>query len=217
MRERLSPKMTAELCIITLCTEAAGDTVQGIGMRLSRLEEALKNGVPLPGATQQIEGTLPDPVQQSGRQLTSEAPEIPAGTEPEKPLPAENAPQEPDAPDAPPPGRETSPLPAKEKENGVSLWQTVSQTVLPRLPRDVVAMVPSVASGFLDGDMLQLEVEPGFYYGRFNRPDVLDAFAAAASEAAGRKISCQIRERRPIQKEPRSLDELRQFPEVRFK
>ena len=77
-------------------------------------------------------------------------------------------------------------------------------------------MLPSVADGRLDGDRLQLEVEPGFYYSGFNRPDVLDAFSEAASEVAGRRVTTLIRERRPIHKEPRSLEELRKFPEVRF-
>ena len=69
----------------------------------------------------------------------------------------------------------------------------------------------------IDGPQLRIEVVPGFIYGRFNRPDVLEKFSAAATALAGhdvRAILSTLEDKAADSK--RSLDDLKAFKEVRF-
>ena len=68
----------------------------------------------------------------------------------------------------------------------------------------------------IEGDVLHLEVIPGFVYGRFNKQEVLQKFAAAAGELAGREIRVMLSELKPDERPRRDIDELRAFKEVKF-
>ena len=74
----------------------------------------------------------------------------------------------------------------------------------------------SVVRGETDGALLRLCVQPGFKFGRFNRPEVLDAFAREASALAGREVRVKIEPMQETARTQRSLDELRGFKEVHF-
>ena len=97
-----------------------------------------------------------------------------------------------------------------------ALWQRICEMVKPHLGMDTRMILDSVARGRPEGERFLLEVKPGFYYGRFNRPDVLEAFSDAASAVTGNKLTAILREWKEEPREPKSLDELRKFPEGRF-
>ena len=120
----------------------------------------------------------------------------------EEPWPEESLPE---------PAAEEPSQPAPSDED---LWASVCERAKGRLPRDIEAILGTV-NGVREGDILYVEADPGFYYNRFNRGDVLEALGSAASELLSKPIAAKVREKRP-QGKTRSLDELRQYPEVRF-
>jgi hypothetical protein len=94
------------------------------------------------------------------------------------------------------------------------LWSAVREKAKGLIPRDIEAIL-GTADGVMEGEILFIEAEPGFYFNRFNRADVLEELGRAASELLAKPVTAKVREKRP--KGPtRSLDELRRFPEVRF-
>ena len=70
--------------------------------------------------------------------------------------------------------------------------------------------------GRIEGDLLKLEANPIFVYGRVNKPEVLQLFAQAAGELAGREIRVMLSELKPNERPQRDIDELRAYPEVKF-
>ncbi|MBQ3372208.1 MAG: DNA polymerase III subunit gamma/tau [Oscillospiraceae bacterium] len=211
MKDRLDPKMTAELCLISLCDEIAGNTVEGLRLKVASLEEALKNGVVVTAAAPAVEKS-PVVKEQAEEQ---KAPEAEAS--PEKP----EVPAEPPVSDLPAeaPSVQEKPEPAAAEPSQPApfagyLWAAVCERAKGLLPRDIEAILATV-DGVREGDILFVETDPGFYFNRFNRPDVLEALANAASELLSSPVAVKVREKRPLGK-TRSLDELRQYPEVRF-
>jgi hypothetical protein len=96
-------------------------------------------------------------------------------------------------------------------------WKALCERMAPRLPNDLrYSMDDSVIRGTLTGNILQLQVQPGFKYGRFNRQEILESFAEEASALVGREIRVQIGELREEERPQRSLDELKAFKEVHF-
>ena len=68
----------------------------------------------------------------------------------------------------------------------------------------------------VDGDVLRVEVVPGFVYGRVNKPDIIQRFSDAARSISGREMRVLLTELKPKPRQQRSLEELKQFKEVKF-
>ena len=232
MRDALDPKMSAELCIISLCDEIAGDTLEGLRLKVASLEEALHNGSfsPTPASASA-------PASAESEHQTPAKPETVALQE----LPDAGMPAEHEAPAAAEPEPDASPEPSVHEERakpyepevssqpddrinpepgspdpaGKDFWPDISQQAKSVLPRDMAALLP-MAAGHVEGSTLVVEVEPGFYFTRFNRPEIMDSLSQVASEILGFSVNAKVREKKKEVKEPRSLDELRQYKEVRF-
>ena len=217
MKDRLDPKMTAELCLISLCDEIAGNTLEGLRLKVASLEDALKNGIAVTAAVSgQVAGKAPEPGVLSEKPEPSNAEAVPDNSVIPEALPvseeASPAGEEPKPEDSlPEPALAEPSQPAPSDEN---LWASVCDRAKGRLPRDIEAILGTV-NGVREGDILYVEADPGFYFNRFNRGDVLEALGSAASELLSKPIAAKVREKRP-QGKTRSLDELRQYPEVRF-
>ena len=78
------------------------------------------------------------------------------------------------------------------------------------------AMTLSTRVCIMENGVLQVRVVPGFYYGRFNRQDVMAKFSAAASRLCGREVRAMLSELEDKPQGQRSLEELKAFKEVRF-
>ena len=225
MKDRLDPKMTAELCLISLCDEVAGNTLEGLRLKVASLEEALKNGVVVPSAVPEPAGEEAlSPVNRQEKPEETKMPENPAdsGILPKSEAPAEpvvsftEEKEEPvdviAASEEPVPKAAAEPAQAAAFEG--DLWSAVREKAKGLIPRDIEAIL-GTADGVMEGEILFIEAEPGFYFNRFNRADVLEELGRAASELLAKPVTAKVREKRP--KGPtRSLDELRRFPEVRF-
>ena len=90
--------------------------------------------------------------------------------------------------------------------------------VSPRLTPDLRYVLSDRAKvrGRMENGVLHVECLPGFVYGRFNRPEVLDSFAAAARGKCGREVRVILGELHDDAPAVRSIDELRKFKEVKF-
>ncbi|MBQ7692074.1 MAG: DNA polymerase III subunit gamma/tau, partial [Oscillospiraceae bacterium] len=213
IRAGANPKITAELCLVTLCDSALGDSVRDLKARISRLEERLQNGAPVYSTppSQSDEEELPPPPEEEYPAPADYMPEPEPSVEP-PPVPA---PQ-------PKPETGTEPEPLAQSAAGSVSWAEIKSAAAPLLPKDISTRLDDTASvrAVLDGQVLNLLVVPGFLYGRFNRQDVLAKFSETASRLAGREIRARLSElteqTETQENAKRSLEDLKAFKEVRF-
>ena len=232
MKEAKNPKLAAELCLVSLCESPAGESVAELRARVSRLEEEMKNGVPVqpgpsaPAETREEQPPIDDrdePI--SGEYWTEPPPDrrgiVGAPEEDEELDPLQFVEEQPedsfllrsDKASAPPPAEE-KPLEAR------TLWAAVCEKARAGLPRDLHihlgengSVVPRLENG-----VLRLEIAAGFIYGRFNKPEVVAKLSAAASTVCGREMRVIVSELTEQAPKPaqHSLEDLKQFKEVRF-
>ena len=200
LRDAANPKMLVELCLVSLCEDAAGDSVASLRARISRLEEDVARGVQVRQAVVSKEET------------PEEEPE--SFPEPEDP-PAIEEPVLDALPDDAPEGTSAEQPSAIPNEAG---FPDVLSMVKPRLPFDLRFYVddPTKLRGTLAGDTLRLEALPPFLFDRLKKQDTLQLFAEEARRLVGHEVRVQLTELRPEQREKRDLEELRRFPEVHF-
>ena len=200
MKDVKNPRTAAELCLVSLCCDAAGDSVDHLRARISRLEEQMERGVVPQTSVSRIsqmerEDMLPE---ESAEAELYEAPELPEEEAPQPESAAETA--EPAQPDE-------------------ELWPKIRSAVLPAVPMDVRISLEDEGRirGYVEGNLLILEPENAFLLARFQKQDVIQRMAEAARSVTGRELRVQVRERKPEERQTRSLDELKQFKEVHFK
>lgn len=228
LREAKNPKTVVELCLISLCDSTTGEDINSLRARVSRLEAAGAGvGAYVPAAPVQTEKAAPA----SAAVINS----LPAEAYPPPPPPAEEypaalaaqedemppMPSDDDAPFAPPADNETAEYAPPEEAISPAdeaLWQGVCERVKAKLSPDLRIVLEDTAKvrGAVEGGVLRLECLPGFVYGRFNRQETLDRFAAAAKQVTGREMRVILSELKDDSGGKRSVDELKQFKEVRF-
>jgi len=206
LRDVKNPKTAVELCLISLCDNTLGESVNALRARLARLEAQLASGIvsipqhakpPLP----ETEFELP-PVQEE-EELPFDYEEEP---EPEAvPVPV---------PDEPEPELQATPMTAAPAVS----WAQICEKAAPELSPNIRLSLPDETKmkGRMDGDVLKIYAAPGFLYERLNRQDVLGRFAQAASALCGREIRVILSEFKKEDSVQRSLDELKSFKEVSF-
>lgn len=211
MRAAGNPRTTAELCLVSLCDNTLGESTAELRARISRLETAVQAGrvAPMPAAaeTAPIPGPEPEtepvftPEPKREEPVEDELPEVWQEEQPEDVL-VQRAPES---------------SPAAEKTQ-TPLWPAVRRAVSARLPMDLRFSLEDEEKifGYAEGGIFRLEAQPGFVYGRFNRPEVIERFAEAVQSVTGRKMNVLLSERKTQQRQARSLDELRGIKEVRF-
>ena len=209
MRERLSPKITAELCLVSLCTDIAGNTSEGMRARLEKLEDAFSKGTPIildeqPRSAQEEKKTDISATEVLPKDLKASEPEAKPVQKVEQSNPTKPELQE-----------KTETFAQNNQEDG--LWPAVYNKTKPFLTPDIIAFLSSPPTLAVEGDILWIEMEKGLGYNRLNRADLLEKFSASASEVLGKPVHAQLREKKTALREQRNLDYFRQFPEVRFK
>ena len=209
LRDAGNPKTAAELCLVSLCRDAGGDGIPDLRARISRLEEEVARGIPARQAS--YEDGYPElPPEEAPAPEDDEDPPFPDSGLPDEEPPA-------------PQDEEEMPVSEPEPEPPASAaelnWQELCEAVKPRLPMDLRLALEDagIVRPIIAGDLVRVQVKPGFTLDRFKRPDVAESFAQEASRLAGREIRVTIGELREDARPQRSLDELRQFKEVHFK
>ena len=219
LRDAKNPKMTVELCLVSLCDNAAGESIASLRARISRLEEDVARGIP-------------------ARQRKATEREVPPETEEDVPCeerreafapsPAEEEDdldlsqfQEEQPEDAFLRRRETeaAPQPTEAAPQPAGDFKDVIALVKPMLPMDLRFSIDDEKKlrAVLEGSTLRLEAQPGFMFERLKKQqDVVQRIAEAARKVYGRELRVQLVELRPEQRQVRDLEELRKFPEVHF-
>ena len=226
MRESTSPKTTAELCLVSLCDNTMGESVAELRARISRLELQISSGsftpvredkhpTPAP-AEEEPERYEPEPPRRREEAYIPEEddldPEMFAEEQPEDSFVQRGGRVEPE------PQRESEAQPKTEVPAGEPAWKDICAKAAGALPMDIKLRLDDSASvrGKIENGTLRIEVVPGFLYGRFNRQDVLAKFSEAATALAGKEIHALLSELHDEPRPQRSLDELKQFKEVKF-
>ncbi len=219
LRDAKNPKMTVELCLVSLCDNAAGESIASLRARISRLEEDVARGIP-------------------ARQRKTTEREVPAETDEDVPCEERReafAPsraeeeddldlsqfQEEQPEDAFLHRRETeaAPQPTEAAPQPAGDFKDVIALVKPMLPMDLRFSIDDEKKlrTVLEGSTLRLEAQPGFMFERLKKQqDVVQHIAEAARKVYGRELRVQLVELRPEQRQVRDLEELRKFPEVHF-
>ena len=218
LRDAKNPKMTVELCLVSLCDNAAGESIASLRARISRLEEDVARGVPARS------------MRPTEREVPAEAEEeVPCEERREAfaPSPAEEEDdldlsrfQEEQPEDAFLRRREAAaPQPTEEEPAPVGNFKDVIAQIKPVLPMDLRFSIDDEKKlrAVLEGSTLRLEAQPGFMFERLKKQqDVMQRIAEAARRVYGRELRIQLVELRPEQRQVRDLEELRKFPEVHF-
>lgn len=226
MRESTSPKTTAELCLVSLCDNTMGESIAELRARISRLELQISSGnftpvredkhpTPAP-AEEEPERYEPELPQRREETYISEEddldPEMFMEEQPEDSFLQRGGRVEPE------PQAEPEAQPKADAPAGEPTWKDICAKAAGSLPMDIKLRLDDSASvrGRIENGTLRIEVVPGFLYGRFNRQDVLAKFSEAATALAGKEIHALLSELHDEPRPQRSLDELKQFKEVKF-
>ena len=227
MRDSSDPKITAELCLITLCDERAQDSLYSIRTRLERLEKTLADGVTVavPATSPVIEeDNVPNEV-------------LPFALDPEPdavPVPEPVImPEEPAVPDIPPQAERND---AAEEKAMPEEDVPVSTEVLEEVEREfnLESAVRDIASAFpmgtrvimtdptavkweLEGDQLRLLVKTEFNRRNLDTQDKRIGIEKRFEELFGRKVRVVVSGLQQEQRNARDLEELKKFDIVQFK
>ena len=226
MRESTSPKTTAELCLVSLCDNTMGESIAELRARISRLELQISSGsftpvredkhptpAPAEEEPERYEPELPQRREETSIQEEDDLdPEMFMEEQPEDSFVQRGGRVEPE------PQAEPEALPKADAPAGEPTWKDICAKAAGSLPMDIKLRLDDSASvrGKIENGTLRIEVVPGFLYGRFNRQDVLAKFSEAATALAGKEIHALLSELHDEPRPQRSLDELKQFKEVKF-
>ena len=229
MRDSSDPKITAELCLITLCDERAQDSLSSIRARLDRLEKALADGVsvsvsaPAPSVkdnvTDEVPSLVPDPEQDTVRVLE------PVSMPEEQAVPeSDPETEENTAPEAKEVATEEKALPFSNEnkeeagEKGFNLESAVKEIASAFPVGTRVIMTDSSAVKWeLEGDQLRLLVKTEFNRRNLDTPEKRTGIEKRFEELFGRKVRVTVSGVQQEQRNARDLEELKKFDIVQFK
>ena len=226
MRESTSPKTTAELCLVSLCDNTMGESVAELRARISRLELQISSGSFTP--VREDKHPTPAPAEEEPERYEPELPRrreeayIPEEDDLDPEMFAEEQPEDSFVQRGgrvePEPQAEPEAQPKADAPAGEPTWKDICAKAAGSLPMDIKLRLDDSVSvrGKIENGTLRIEVVPGFLYGRFNRQDVLAKFSEAATALAGKEIHALLSELHDEPRPQRSLDELKQFKEVKF-
>ena len=235
IRDSKSAKLTAELCIISLCDERLTEDIGALRARVSRLEEDFKRAPKVTVQAARETENEQDDDDEDEEEFHSTLDEMPFDEEPpvrrnftpepEDDIdPAQFAEYQPEDdlldkaspvslnPDAPPSAENAPTDPDK-------LWDAVVEKAEESLPFSVIAILtnPVQARGTVSSDAITLEAMPGFPFNTLNNQNVLMRLREAANAVTGRSLKITIRELSDGDGRPRrDIEELRKFKETRF-
>ena len=223
IRDSKSAKLTAELCIISLCDPRLTEGVDELRARVSRIEEDMKHApayraAPAPEDADEPEDEPPfeydEPPERRDYAPDPDDELDPAAFaeyQPEDDLLDKASPVElnPDAPASA----------ADAPQDNAALWTAIIERAEDALPRGVMPILsnPAQTRCTVSYDTLALEVMPGFFYNMVNNQAVLMRLREAAAAVTGRSLKLTISELHEESSGPRrDIEELKKFKETRF-
>lgn len=184
----------AELCLIRLCQPALDESLTGLNVRLSRVEEMLAGGVPttcsVPAAP--LKRSVPEVKKQAAAAPTADCP------------PWEE--ERPPMPEEPPAERESQTVPVKRPEENVmaappaqggpdvDLWPGLVALTRGKFPAVYPFLSnPAAVQGRLENDVLTLWVDNEFTKNMVGGAHILEELARLATEQTGSPVRCIVK------------------------
>ena len=183
----------AELCLIRLCQPALDESLTGLNVRLSRVEELLAGGVPSVCAVPAAPLKRSAPEQEPARKPAAE--ELPPWEEERPPLP-EEPPEEPEHPAAAAeePPRSQVPRGAAQSSGGGDIWPGLVVLVRGKFPAVYPFLSnPAAVQGRLEEGVLTLWVDNEFTKSMVGGAHILEELAKLASEQTGSPVRCAVK------------------------
>ncbi|MGI6027923.1 MAG: DNA polymerase III subunit gamma/tau [Candidatus Heteroscillospira sp.] len=217
IRESLNPRVTAEMCIVTLCTPELSNGVEALEERVAALERgAASVPAPRPG-----NGFIPPRPHRSDPEPVREQPPVQWEKAPEPPAPVH-------VPEAKPeqaPAAEASEAPqptAPAGDMAPDFWPRMLTELKKVLQIGAYNIIsdPFHAEGAAEDGGLCVYVKNSFAMNMLNTPAVQDRLRAVASKVAGGTVPIRIVEGNPPARDAASgndkIDKLMQFGNVKF-
>ncbi len=214
LRDVNNPRTAAELCLVSLCCDAGGDSFASLRARISQLEEQVERETgpavqPRFSPSLEEEGPAPE---EDDAFIAGEQPQALSSAYPEEEDPCVMDPE---------PGSEEPLIEEGRTESGSEdpqLWSRIRTAAIPMLPYDVRLLLEDAdrVRGLMEGNSLVLEAQTDFMLKRFQRQDVLQSLMDAARTVCGRDMRVQVRLIQAQSRQARSLEDLKQFKEVHF-
>lgn len=183
----------AELCLIRLCQPALDESLTGLNVRLSRVEELLAGGIPAACAV---------PAAPLKRSVTEQKParapiaeELPPWDEERPPLP-EEPPEEPEHPSAiiEEPAKNQMPRGTAQSSGGGDIWPGLVVLVRGKFPAVYPFLSnPAAVQGRLEDGVLTLWVDNEFTKSMVGGAHILEELARLASEQTGSPVRCAVK------------------------
>ena len=238
------PRRAAELCIVTLCVPETGESITALRNRVSKLEAALKNSIPVaapapaaelfipaPAPTPKPEpAPVPNPAEEDFPWYTDEdAP--PETTEFISPMPSEPEPAQPPTPAPKPesqPEPEPEPIPAPVSAPASApapadgnLWETLVKRLNGKLSMGAYAMIAtaSQASGELVGNTMTVYLTTPIAKLMLDTPSTVNLFQQEIQGITGHSVQVVFTDQpKPVSTAPNTskLDALSRFSNVKF-
>jgi DNA polymerase III gamma/tau subunit len=230
MKDTKNPKLSAELCIVSMCESAAGDSVAELKARISRLEATVQNGVPVRTAAPAAVSAPTAPIREQERPPIDEYEELypPQPSYRDEPEyeeldPMDYAEEQPEDSFLQRSDKAAPPEPVKPVVPDISdaeLWAKVCEKAKPTLPVDTHIHLgdSNTIKAYMANGVLHLNVKPGFIFGRFNKPEIVAKISAAATAVRGVQTNVLVSEMKAEEPKAasRSIEDLKKFKEVRF-
>ena len=225
IKDSKSPRMIAELCIVSLCDPSLSEDIMALRARVSRLEEDIKN------APVRVSSDFDD------EEFDAPFMDIP----PDEPRPVREAYEPEDVDDIDPSefaeyqpeddfldkAAAANPLvmdpdaPAEavsQATDSTQLWADIVDKCGDKLPGLCFILEDSnQVRGEIDYESLTIYADSKFAYGALNKQGVLMRIREAAKEVCGRSLKLSIQELTEDKKAPvRDISELEKFKEFRY-
>ncbi len=214
MRDSSDPKISAEMCLITMCDGKAEDSLYSIKARIDKLERAFENGMPA------ARETMPEEKQEKTGSVLAAVEETEQKMVPAAKLPPEADPKEPEAEQMQPPKEKPEDHgnvgdTADDKFDILSAVKEIA-AVFPMGTR-VIMTDPSAVRWELDGDLLRVMVKTDFNRKALGAPEKTSKIENRFEELFGRKVRVLVSEMPEEQHKARDIEELRKFDIVQFR
>jgi DNA polymerase-3 subunit gamma/tau len=226
MRQSSDPKTSAELCLITLCDDAAKDSLYTLKDRLAKLEKTLKEGIvvrrddllqeeELEEETERPEEDISVFEPEPQEDLQAEDEELPEG--PEEAAgngPREEKPEEPSA--------EEEPVPETDKAEPLSDETADMQEIIrigaaaAPIGKRAVLTDKKTTTWILEENVLHIRVDSDFNLRTLNKADELAKIAEAVSRLLSRTVRVMVEKKPVVTDAKRDINELRRFENVEF-
>ena len=207
LRDERNPRMAVELCLVSLCDNTMGESIDSLRARISRLEENIRRGLVISSEKAPAAEEFDPPWEEESPPPPSVGPDDVE----DEPLDVYIEEQPEDV------FFDRAPMTATPPVSG-DIWKAVRDEAAKTLPIEIRMNLEDEDKMRLygEGDVLKIEAQKGFLLDRLKRLGILDIFSAAAKTVTGRDMIVRISEMDDSPREKRSLDELKQYKEFTF-